>query len=46
MEYYPGLHNMTELAVLAAVQARATHFGAISEDDAIDDANHERSRLS
>ena len=33
LDGYPGWHNMTGLAVVAAIQARATHFGAISEED-------------
>jgi thioredoxin reductase len=42
---YPGLDNITGLAVVAAMRAQAAHFGAIFADDTIDDANHKRSRL-
>jgi thioredoxin reductase (NADPH) len=33
VENYPGLHNMTGPAVVAAMRAQAAHFGAVFEDD-------------
>jgi thioredoxin reductase (NADPH) len=36
VENYPGLHNMTGPAVVAAMRAQAAHFGAIFEDDVVE----------
>ena len=36
VENYPGLHNMTGPAVVAAMRAQAAHFGAVFEDDVVE----------
>lgn len=50
VENYPGLHNMTGPAVVAAMRAQAVHFGAVFEDDVVEsveivDASDKSSRM-